>query len=131
LIKPRAGAATGEEGERRAALHLQKLGYRVLQKNFRCRDGEIDIIARDRQTLVFVEVKARDIRGNERPEASVTASKKHKLCKAARQFMRKYKLTDTLFRFDIIGFDTDDNGNWELHHWQNVINYEQALKRKH
>ena len=131
LIKPRAKAATGEEGEQRATEHLQKQGYRILQRNFRCRDGEVDIIARDGRELVFVEVKARDIRGNERPEASVTASKKHKLCKAARYFMRKYKLTDTIFRFDVIGFDTDDNDTWKLHHWQNVINYEQALRRKH
>jgi putative endonuclease len=131
LIKLRTKAATGEEGERRAAAYLQKMGYRILQKNFRCRDGEIDIVARDGITLVFIEVKARDIRGNERPEAAVTLSKKHKLCKAARYFMQKYKLTDTLFRFDIIGFDTNNSSEWKLLHWQNVIDYKQALKRRH
>jgi putative endonuclease len=131
LIKRRPGATTGEEGERRAAEYLQKQGCRILQRNFSCREGEVDIIAKDGNELVFVEVKVRDIRGNERPEAAVTTAKKHKLCKAARQFMRKYKLTEALFRFDVIGFDTDDNDNWKLHHWQNVINYEQALRRKH
>jgi putative endonuclease len=131
LIKPRAEASTGEQGEQRAAAYLQKLGYRILQKNYRCREGEIDIVARDGQTLVFIEVKTRDTYGNERPEAAVTASKKHKLCKAARHFMKKYKLTGSLFRFDIIGLDIDMQKTWTLHHWQNTINYKQALRRKH
>ena len=45
--------------------------------------------------------------------------------------MKKYKITEHIFRFDLIGIEYDNNENWEIHHWENVVNYNNALKRKY
>ena len=114
--------STGEEGERRAEKFLKKKGFRILQKNYLCKTGELDIVAKEGETLVFVEVKTRKKHGKELPEAAMTAKKKHRV---------SYRLTNKLFRFDVIGLEFDDENNWEIFHWQNAINYKQALARKY
>jgi len=123
--------STGEEGERRAEKFLKKKGFRILQKNYLCKTGELDIVAKEGETLVFVEVKTRKKHGKELPEAAMTAKKKHRVCCAAKHFMKSYRLTNKLFRFDVIGLEFDDENNWEIFHWQNAINYKQALARKY
>ena len=124
--KKTADISVGTQGEQRAAAFLRKLGYRIVRKNYRCRGGEIDIIARDGNTLVFVEVKTRVKGGYELPEASVTGRKKQRLRRAARHFMRAYHLGDCTFRFDVIGVEHRVDADWQLRHWTNVIDY-----RKH
>jgi putative endonuclease len=121
----------GAEGERRAAAFLRAQGLRILQRNYRCRTGELDVIAEEGATLVFVEVKTRRAGGDELPEAALTAGKKHRVCKAAQHFMRSYKLHDRLFRFDLVGLEYDDAGAWQCRHWRNVINYRRGLARRH
>jgi putative endonuclease len=121
----------GTAGEAHAAAFLRAQGLRILQRNYRCRTGEVDIIAEDDATLVFVEVKTRRAGGDELPEAALTARKRHRLCKAAQQFMRGYKAHDRLFRFDLVGVEFDDAGAWQCRHWRNIINYRRGLARRH
>jgi putative endonuclease len=104
---------------------------RIMQRNYRCRGGEIDIVARDGETLVFVEVKTRTLGGPELPEAALTARKRHRLARAASAFMREYKVRDVVFRFDLVGCEVDDSDEWVIHHWKNVIDYRKALVRRH
>jgi len=122
---------TGEEGELRAADFLKEKGYKILQRNYNCRTGEVDIIAKEGKTIVFVEVKTRREGGKELPEAALTQKKRHRLCKAAQHFMRKYKMEYPLFRFDLIGVDFNEENEWKIHHWKNIINYEKGLVRRY
>lgn len=80
----------GAFGERVAAAHLEAKGYRIRARNFRCREGEIDIVAEDGETLVFVEVRTR--RGNAlgTPAESVTVAKQRRLLTVARAYLQEH-----------------------------------------
>jgi putative endonuclease len=93
----------GAWGEAMAAKHLKRLGYKIVEQNFRVRAGEIDIIAEQAGTLVFVEGKTRtDTRGGP-PFESITASKKANLSKVALEYMSRHDCHDRPARFDVIG----------------------------
>jgi putative endonuclease len=89
----------GQRGERAAARYLKRQGMRVLLRGYRTRLGEIDLIVRDGETLVFVEVKSRR-QGS--PAEAVTPEKERRLTNAALQFLRKYNLLEQRSRFDIV-----------------------------
>ncbi|MBT8407491.1 MAG: YraN family protein [Deltaproteobacteria bacterium] len=92
----------GHEGEQLAARHLKRLGYRIVCRNYRCPLGEIDIIARHRGVLVFVEVKSRKGAGRGSPKWAVTSAKQHKLSQVAWYYLQKQDLTETNARFDVV-----------------------------
>ena len=131
LAKKKRKDNTGSKGEKRAADFLKKQGYKLLLRNYNCRTGEIDIIAKEGGTFVFVEVKTRREGGKELPEAALTQKKRHRLCKAAQHFMRKYKLKDPLFRFDLIGIEFNNDDEWKINHWENVVDYQKGLVRRY
>ena len=79
----------GDRGENVAARFLRNLGYKIILRNFRCELGEIDIIARDGKTLVFVEVKTRAY-DDPTPEEQVNTVKRHQVTKAARFYLSRY-----------------------------------------
>lgn len=89
----------GREGERAAAAFLKQKGLRVLARNFSCPSGEIDLIARDGDTLVFVEVKTRR---EGVPAEAVDSAKERSLTLAAMTFLRRHHALDVQSRFDII-----------------------------
>ena len=89
----------GNRGENAAALYLQRLGYKILIRNFRCDLGEIDIIAREGRTLVFVEVKTR-LYDDPTPEEQVNATKQHQITKAAKWYLSRYGIPQPPARFD-------------------------------
>jgi putative endonuclease len=97
-----ARTALGEGGENAAAKYLRGLGYRILERNFRCEVGEVDIIARDGRTLVFVEVKTRE-EDDPQPEDQVNLEKQHQLTKAARAYLSRYGTPQPPARFDVVG----------------------------
>ena len=99
-------AALGRRGERLAARHLKRQGYRILGRNLRSRLGEIDLaaLAPDGRTLVIVEVKAGRGRGP-RPEVHVNGRKQRKLVALAVDLVRRHGLTDRPVRFDIVAVD--------------------------
>ena len=93
---------TGLEGESIAAKYLEDKGYTILQRNFSCKVGEIDVVAMDGDTLVFVEVKARDNPKFGMPIEAITPAKVRSIIGAARYYIMKNHLYDTQARFDVI-----------------------------
>nr|WP_029951906.1 YraN family protein [Hippea sp. KM1] len=100
-LRKRDSNKTGRWAENKAARLLKNNGYTIIEKNFHCRDGEIDIIAHKGDLLVFVEVKSR-FDGSE-PLEYITPSKRAKIIKCARFFMQKRNISDMDVRFDAIG----------------------------
>jgi len=92
----------GHEGEQLAVRHLKRLGYRIVCRNYRCPLGEIDIIARHRDVLVFVEVKSRRSRAFGSPKWAITPAKQRKLSQVAWYYLQKRDLTETNARFDVV-----------------------------
>lgn len=93
----------GRRAEELAAAYLQKEGMKIIERNFRCRFGEIDLIGRDREYLVFVEVKARssDVCGY--PGEALTIGKKKRICQTARFYCGKHCVrTSQPIRFDVV-----------------------------
>jgi len=94
---------TGGQAEERACRYLKDLGYEIVARNWRCRFGEIDIVARDRDVLVFVEVKARASGRFGGPEAAVDPVKQGRLVSAARMFIQQTG-AQLPARFDVVAF---------------------------
>lgn len=92
----------GRQGEELAVNHLKRLGYRIICRNYRCSLGEIDIIARHRGVLVFVEVKSRRSEAFGSPKLAITPAKQHKLSQVAWHYLQEYDLTETSARFDVV-----------------------------
>jgi putative endonuclease len=105
-----AGARRGEAGEDLACAHLRARGMKVLARNYRCRSGEIDVVADDCGTLVFVEVKER--RGDSHGSAveAVTAEKRRRVVRAARVYAASHGLTESPIRFDVLAIDWSAEG---------------------
>ena len=93
---------TGSRYEEQAAAFLEKQGLLVIEKNFRCKSGEIDLIARDGRYLVFVEVKYRRPLRCGTPAEAVDARKRRKIVQAAALYAQEEGLADGRLRFDII-----------------------------
>lgn len=97
-------------GEKLALEHLRKRGYRILETNFRCREGEIDIIAQDKDYLVFVEVRTRRGSSFGTPEESVTVAKKEKLTSLAFAYLQTHRKSSSLWRFDVVAVELNQEG---------------------
>ena len=92
----------GDKGENIAARYVRStLGYRILTRNYRIEGGEVDIIARDGKTLVFIEVKTRAY-DDPTPEEQVNTFKMHQITKAAKVFLTRYGFPQPPARFDVI-----------------------------
>jgi putative endonuclease len=105
----------GKESESLAVRHLRKNGYKILEQNYRNKLGEIDIIAKEKGTLVFVEVKARksDLFGN--PKWAVTLKKQRKISMVALYYLKATKQTRVKARFDVISISSAaDNPRIEI-----------------
>lgn len=97
-----ARQALGLEGETRACLALEARGYRILQRRYRTRFGELDIVARHDQTVVFVEVKTRRGRSFGDPASAVTTEKQRRLVAMATDYLARHALTRAPARFDVV-----------------------------
>lgn len=94
--------AIGLKGEKLALDFLKKKGLRILSRNCRFAGKEIDIVALDRNTVCFIEVKARSSNSYGKPEEAVTAKKRRHLEILALNYIKKYRISDCDFRFDVI-----------------------------
>jgi len=94
--------AFGSYGEDLAAKHLESVGLVVLSRNWRCREGELDLVATDGHTLVVCEVKTRSGSGFGPPEEAVTDEKAERIRRLATQWLRRYKVGWCPVRFDVV-----------------------------
>ncbi len=101
----RAPVSLGQRGERAAVKHLRRNGYRIVARNFRAAGAEIDIVAMDRETLVFLEVKTRRSRAAGAPEEAVDERKQKRIRRAAAVFAARYRADEIEMRFDIVAVD--------------------------
>lgn len=107
MFRASAQAPLGQRGENLAAKHLRTIGYKILSRNYRCPLGEIDIIARDGKTIVFVEVKTRT-EDEPTPEDQVNARKQHQLTKAAKYYLGRFASLPAA-RFDVVAIVWPEN----------------------
>jgi len=92
----------GARGEAMAEKYLQRVGYRILARNYRCRFGEIDLIAEEDGNLVFIEVKTRSGTGFGHPLEAVDRRKRGQLTRAARRYLEEIRATERFCRFDVV-----------------------------
>jgi putative endonuclease len=118
----------GALGERAAKKHLQKLGLKFLTANFRSDRGEIDLIFRDADCLVFVEVKTRSSEEWTRPAAAVDARKKRLLSQTALDYLRLLKNPQVKIRFDIVEVLLRDGEVREVRHLPNTFPMSRGLR---
>ena len=97
------GGDLGRRGEARAARELRRRGYVLLERRWRCRVGEIDIVARDGDVLVVVEVKSRSRKDYGPPVDAVDGRKRRRLEKLARAYLQAKKRSNVSLRFDVVG----------------------------
>lgn len=111
----------GELGERAAKKHLQQHGLKFLTANFRSKRGEIDLIFREDDCLVFVEVKTRSSEDWTRPAAAVDARKRRLLSQTALDYLRRLKYPEVKFRFDIVEVLLANGAVREVRHLPNTF----------
>ncbi len=111
----------GRLGEEAAKRRLRKAGLKFLTANFKAKRGEIDLIFRDDDCLVFVEVKTRSSEGWTRPAAAVNAGKKRRLSRAAMEYLRKLDDRRLKFRFDIVEVLWGEGQAREIRHLPNTF----------
>ena len=113
----------GKLGERLAQEFLKKRGYHIRETNFRCREGEIDIIAQQKDYLVFVEVRTKSNLDFGTPEESITLAKKKKLLTSALTYINSHQKLPSLWRIDVVAIEIDQNGKTErIELIENAIN---------
>ncbi|MBB5389936.1 MULTISPECIES: YraN family protein [unclassified Herbaspirillum] len=98
---------TGDAAEDAALAYLRRRGLELVERNFQCKGGEIDLVMRDGATLVFVEVRARASRSHGGAAASITPAKQRRLIVAAHLFLQRYASAPPC-RFDVLGFDGEE-----------------------
>ncbi len=111
----------GKKGENLAVNYLQKAGYTILIRNYRQKSGEIDIIAKDKTTLVFIEVKTRRTLSYGPPSASVTLKKQRQISKVAQDYLSRNNLFEMDARFDIVSIVTTTNQKPQIDLLQNAF----------
>jgi putative endonuclease len=111
--KQAARQGLGRTGERLAAEALMSRGYRILERNFRCRHGEIDLVAEDEHDLIFVEVKARRGTSYGLPEDALTFSKRSKLLEVASYYLDLHACSDRSWRIDVVAVQFSSSGKLE------------------
>lgn len=120
--KNAARQGLGRTGERLAAEALVSRGYRILERNFRCSSGEIDLVAEEGQDLVFVEVKTR--RGNMYglPEEAVTLRKQRKLVQIATHYLDLHTCSERSWRIDVVAVQLSQRGQLvEIRCYQHAV----------
>jgi putative endonuclease len=100
----------GTAGEERACAHLRHQGLTILERNFRCRVGEIDVVAREGDTVVFVEVKERGDASHGTAVEAVTPAKRRRVIRAAELWAARHGQSDSKVRFDVVGIDWEPEG---------------------
>lgn len=104
----------GRVGEDEAVAWLERHGYRIVERNVTNKAGEIDVVARDGETLCFIEVKARQTDRFGPAIEGVTPAKQRRLVRTASLYLALAGLDDVACRFDVLGLDADPDGSWRF-----------------
>jgi putative endonuclease len=113
----RSTRPVGQLGEALAARYLERRGFEILARNLRSRLGEIDLIAREGRTLVFVEVKARRGRGGDPPQAAVDGRKQARLARLAVAYLARERASDRACRFDVVAVTLEAGDAARIEHF--------------
>jgi putative endonuclease len=111
----------GREGEALAERYLEDRGYRLLARRFRLRNGEIDLVMKDGETVVFVEVRSRASSGLGHPFESIGGLKRSRLVRAARLFLAIHRLHDAPCRFDAVAVRFEGSGPPAIEHMKDAF----------
>ncbi|MFC2058711.1 YraN family protein [Chloroflexota bacterium] len=112
----------GALGEGIACGYLEQKGYLILERNFRCREGEIDIIARKDDCIVFAEVRTRRSPGFGTPEESVTLSKRERLAALSEAYLQTCDALPPSWRIDVVAIELEKNGAVRrIEHIENAV----------
>ena len=103
----------GRTGERLAAEELTRQGYTIIERNFRCRHGEIDLIAEDAYDLIFIEVKTRRGTAYGLPEEAVTPRKQQKIVQVATYYLDLHECSERSWRIDVVAVQLSSSGRLE------------------
>ena len=103
----------GRLGERLAAQHLEERGYRIYERNYRCPQGEIDLVAGEGGQLVFVVVRSRRGEAYGTPEESVGPAKQRKLLEVAQAYLSERGCGDVAWRVDVVGVQFSPKGRFK------------------
>lgn len=106
----------GRDAEDAAARHLARGGLRVVARNVRFAEGEIDLVCREADVWVFVEVKCRRAAWGDAPAAAVSWWKQRRLVRLAQHYMKWKRLVDVRCRFDVVAVTVGDDGRSEVRH---------------
>lgn len=107
----------GRAGEQAAARFLKSAGYKIIERNYKCPLGEIDIIARDREVVVFVEVKTLSTDSEADPEVHVNTPKMRQIEKTARAWLSSKREPDIACRFDVVSVVMPQSGEPKIRHF--------------
>lgn len=123
---PASSYQKGKRGEEKAAAFLRLKGYKILEKNYRAGQGEIDLIARRHGQLVFVEVKSRRGRAQGSPLEAVTPRKARRLAAGAALYLASHPLEEKTCRFDVVTLGPEKNwlGMPKIRHFENAFSAE-------
>lgn len=119
--RERTPGQRGKQAEQGAASFLEQQGCEVVERNFHCRLGEIDIIVRDGSTLVFVEVRCRQNPRFGSAAESVTRRKQQRLLAAAQLYLAKHPRNELPCRMDVIEAQPDIQGRWQFNWLKNAF----------
>ncbi len=104
----------GQEGESAAIDFLKKKSYRILEKNFRSKLGEIDIIAEQNGVIIFIEVKARSNHEFGHPFTALTPAKQKKIIQTAQGFLAQKRIVNKPVRFDVVALTAESSNSWKI-----------------
>ena len=102
-------SSLGDRGERAACVFLKEQGYEILEKNYKCKIGEIDVIAQRKGRLVFIEVKTRTSGQFGAPQEAVDLKKQEKIFKLAQWYFKEKKLQEIPVAFDVVAVFWKEN----------------------
>ena len=120
MIFTQNNKAIGNFGEDLAASYLKNIGYKILEQNFSCKQGEIDIICLDKNEIVFVEVKTRTNTNYGFPSEAVNNLKKKHIYNSAKYYVYINNLYNEFIRFDVIEIYINNN-KYKINHIKQII----------
>ena len=119
--RPDPRQAIGRDAETAAAEHLTRAGFTILERNVRLGHGEIDLVCRDGDVVVFVEVKCRRATWGDAPAAAVSWHKQRRLTRLAQHYLKWRRLEGARCRFDVVSVTLDPDGHRDIAHLRSAF----------